>query len=92
MSRFNRVFVIVIDSMGIGNAPDAAKFDDEGADTLGHISDEVGTFLIPNLTKLGLANLLKYSLIVVSTIPVMVLYPFIQKHFVTGVMVGSVKG
>ena len=42
--------------------------------------------------KLGLANLLKYSLIVVSTIPVMVLYPFIQKHFVTGVMVGSVKG
>ena len=57
MSRFNRVFVIVIDSMGIGNAPDAAKFDDEGADTLGHISDEVGTFLIPNLTKLGLANL-----------------------------------
>lgn len=42
--------------------------------------------------KLGLANLLKYSLIVVSTIPVMLLYPFIQKHFVTGVMVGSVKG
>ncbi|MCR5776773.1 MAG: phosphopentomutase [Lachnospiraceae bacterium] len=57
MSRFNRVFVIVLDSMGIGNAPDAKDFDDEGADTLGHISDQVGTFLIPNLTKLGLANL-----------------------------------
>ena len=42
--------------------------------------------------KQGLADLLKYSLIVVSTIPVMLLYPFIQKHFVTGVMVGSVKG
>ena len=42
--------------------------------------------------KQGMANLLKYSLIVVSTIPVMILYPFIQKHFVTGVMVGSVKG
>ncbi len=42
--------------------------------------------------KQGMANLLKYSLIVVSTIPVMLLYPFIQKHFVTGVMVGSVKG
>lgn len=42
--------------------------------------------------KQGLANLLKYSLIVVSTIPVMLLYPFIQKHFVTGVMIGSVKG
>ncbi|UKI36288.1 MAG: hypothetical protein L6V93_20640 [Clostridiales bacterium] len=42
--------------------------------------------------KQGMANLLKYSLIVVSTIPVMLLYPFIQKHFVTGVMIGSVKG
>lgn len=57
MSRFKRVFVIVLDSMGIGNAPDAAEFDDLGADTLGHISDHVGTFLIPNLTKLGLANI-----------------------------------
>ena len=42
--------------------------------------------------KQGMANLLKYSLIVVSTIPVMILYPFIQKHFVSGVMIGSVKG
>ncbi|MCR5527519.1 MAG: phosphopentomutase [Lachnospiraceae bacterium] len=57
MSRFKRIFVIVLDSMGIGNAPDAAEFDDLGADTLGHISDHVGTFLIPNLAKLGLANL-----------------------------------
>lgn len=42
--------------------------------------------------KAGLADLLKYSLIIVSTVPVMILYPFIQKHFVTGVMIGSVKG
>ena len=42
--------------------------------------------------KAGLADLLKYALIIVSTVPVMILYPFIQKHFVTGVMIGSVKG
>lgn len=42
--------------------------------------------------KAGIADLLKYSLIIVSTVPVMLLYPFIQKHFVTGVMIGSVKG
>jgi ABC-type glycerol-3-phosphate transport system permease component len=36
--------------------------------------------------------LLKYSLIIVASVPVMVLYPFIQKHFVKGVMIGSLKG
>lgn len=40
----------------------------------------------------GLADLLKYSLIIVSTLPIMCLYPFIQKYFVKGVMIGSVKG
>lgn len=42
--------------------------------------------------KVGLSELLKYSLIVVSVIPVMIIYPFVQKHFVKGVMIGSVKG
>ncbi len=40
----------------------------------------------------GMADLLKYSLIVVASVPVMILYPFIQKHFAKGVMIGSVKG
>ena len=40
----------------------------------------------------ALVDLMKYSLIIVSSIPVMILYPFIQKHFVKGVMIGSVKG
>ncbi|MDR1599061.1 MAG: carbohydrate ABC transporter permease [Oscillospiraceae bacterium] len=40
----------------------------------------------------GLADLLKYSLIVVSSTPMLLLYPFIQKHFVKGVMVGAIKG
>lgn len=42
--------------------------------------------------KENLATLLKYSLIIVSSLPLMMLYPFIQKHFVKGMMVGSVKG
>jgi multiple sugar transport system permease protein/putative aldouronate transport system permease protein len=40
----------------------------------------------------GLALLLKYSLMVVGSIPMLVLYPFIQKHFVKGIMVGAIKG
>lgn len=42
--------------------------------------------------KQGLADLLKYSLIIVSSLPVWCIYPFIQKYFVKGVMIGSVKG
>ena len=38
------------------------------------------------------ADLMKYSLIIVTTIPMMIVYPFVQKHFVKGVMIGSVKG
>ena len=55
--RFDRVFVIVLDSLGIGAMADAGRFGDEGADTLGHISDTVEHLHIPNLAKLGLANL-----------------------------------
>ena len=42
--------------------------------------------------KKELVELMKYSLIIISSIPVLVLYPFIQRHFVKGVMIGSVKG
>ncbi|QFG47485.1 phosphopentomutase [Lapidilactobacillus dextrinicus] len=56
--RFKRVFGIVLDSIGIGEAPDAAKFGDEGADTLGHIGEFwQGKFSVPNLQKLGLGNI-----------------------------------
>ena len=40
----------------------------------------------------ALTEMMKYSLIIISCIPMMVLYPFIQKHFVKGVMIGAVKG
>ena len=55
--RFGRIFVIVIDSLGIGAMPDARRFGDAGADTLGHIDEKMSEFSIPNLRKLGLANL-----------------------------------
>ena len=57
--KYNRVFVVVIDSLGIGALPDAAKYGDEVADTLGHIADKQTSFKIPNLQKMGIANLKK---------------------------------
>lgn len=57
MSRFNRVFVVVCDSMGMGAMPDSAEFGDVGVDTLGHIAASVDSFHIPNLEKMGIANL-----------------------------------
>lgn len=53
---FNRVHLIVMDSVGIGQAPDAEKFNDKGADTLGHIA-EVAGLTIPNLENLGLGTI-----------------------------------
>ena len=55
--RFGRIFVIVIDSLGIGAMPDAALYGDEGADTLGHISEAAERFSIPHLRSMGLSNL-----------------------------------
>ena len=55
--RFNRIFTLVVDSWGFGSAPDAARFNDEGADTMGHIAEKVPTIKLPNLQKLGTFNL-----------------------------------
>ncbi len=57
MKKCKRIFVIVIDSLGIGEMPDAERFGDAGTNTLGHISESVDSFEIPNLQKLGTANL-----------------------------------
>ena len=57
MSKYHRIFVIVIDSLGIGAMPDAERFGDAGTNTLGHISESVERFHIPHLQSLGLANL-----------------------------------
>lgn len=58
MQKFNRVFVMVLDSLGIGAMKDSAKFGDIGVNTLQHVSESVDSFRIPNLQKLGMANLL----------------------------------
>jgi phosphopentomutase len=56
-SAFNRIFVIVMDSVGIGEAPDADLFGDKGADTLGHIAERMNGLNMPTLAKLGLGNI-----------------------------------
>ena len=57
MGRFKRIFTVVIDSLGAGALPDAADYGDGGTDTLGHIARAVESLRIPNLQRLGLANL-----------------------------------
>lgn len=57
MKKYKRIFTIVVDSLGVGALNDAADYGDVGTDTLGHISQSVETFDIPNLQKLGMANL-----------------------------------
>lgn len=52
--KFERIAVIVLDSVGIGELPDAPAFGDEGAHTLGHIAERVGGFDLPNLRRWGL--------------------------------------
>ncbi len=56
MGRYKRIFVIVMDSLGAGALADAGDYGDAGTDTLGHISECVEEFHIPNLQRLGLAN------------------------------------
>ena len=58
--KFNRIHLIVLDSVGIGEAPDADKFGDVGSDTLGHIAAVAG-LEIPNLETLGLGNIRELS-------------------------------
>ena len=57
MKNYDRVFVIVLDSLGIGAMPDSANFGDTGVDTFGHILEKMGSLEIPNLRKLGMLNL-----------------------------------
>lgn len=54
---FKRVFLVVMDSVGIGEAPDAADFNDSGADTLGHIAEAMNGLNMPTIGKLGLSNI-----------------------------------
>lgn len=59
MNKYKRVFVIVLDSLGIGAMPDSERFGDTGVDTFGHILEQMEMLEIPNLQKLGMLNLHK---------------------------------
>jgi phosphopentomutase len=54
---FKRIHLVVMDSVGIGEAPDAKAFGDEGSDTLGHIAEKMNGLKMPNLEKMGLSNI-----------------------------------
>ncbi|MCM3738806.1 phosphopentomutase [Oceanobacillus luteolus] len=54
---FKRIFLIVMDSVGIGEAPDARAYNDAGADTLGHIAKFMDGLDMPVMGKLGLSNI-----------------------------------
>lgn len=54
---FKRVILIVLDSVGVGELPDAYKFGDEGSNTLGHVTEKTGVEL-PNMGRLGLGNII----------------------------------
>ncbi|MEA0551966.1 phosphopentomutase [Lysinibacillus irui] len=54
---FNKIHVVVMDSVGIGEAPDAANFGDVGAHTLGHIAEKMNGLTMPVMESFGLANI-----------------------------------
>ncbi|OQY39621.1 MAG: phosphopentomutase [Spirochaetaceae bacterium 4572_7] len=57
MNNIERVTLIVLDSAGVGELPDADKFGDVGSNTFGHIADSCGGISLPNMENLGLGNL-----------------------------------
>jgi putative aldouronate transport system permease protein len=67
---------VVLRDILVSNQPDPSMIDD----------------LATLIEKQKVAEMLKYGLIVVASLPVLILYPFVQRYFVTGVMVGSIKG
>ena len=69
MKKYKRIFTIVLDSLGIGQMADSREYGDEGVNTLGHIAERVSNLNIPNLQKLGLANLCSLSNIPAVSMP-----------------------
>ena len=55
-------------------------------------TEQMGSNSVGMGEKIKMAEAIKYSVIVVSSLPVLIIYPFVQKHFVKGVMIGAVKG
>ena len=55
--KVNRVVIVVLDGAGIGALPDAARYGDEGSNTLGNLATKVGGLNLPHLARLGLGNI-----------------------------------
>ncbi|MBO1911522.1 phosphopentomutase, partial [Microvirga sp. 3-52] len=68
--EFKRIHVVVLDSVGIGEAPDANLFGDVGSDTLGHIAEAMNGLTMPNMAKLGLSNIREIEGVPVAKEPV----------------------
>lgn len=64
-----RAFVIVLDGVGVGEAPDAPDYGDEGSNTLGNLSRAVGGLSLPNLQRLGLGNILDVAGVAAAATP-----------------------
>ena len=71
--KYQRIFVLVIDSLGAGAMPDAAEYGDAGTDTLGHIAASVQSLQIPHLQRLGLANLHPLPQVPPAAVPILTL-------------------
>ena len=69
MRKYKRIFLVVIDSLGIGAMKDAVEYGDAGADTLGHIDQTVKELKLPAMEKLGLGNLCTLSHVASSDHP-----------------------
>ena len=69
MRKYKRIFLVVIDSLGIGAMKDAAEYGDAGADTLGHIDQTVKELKLPAMERLGLGNLCTLSHVAPSDHP-----------------------
>lgn len=59
--QYERVVLIVLDSVGVGELPDADQFGDVGANTLGHIVEQVPDIALPNLSKMGVGNIVSVA-------------------------------
>ncbi|SDW18411.1 phosphopentomutase [Marinococcus luteus] len=68
--KYPRVFLVVMDSVGIGEAPDAEEYGDKGADTLGHIAQHMNGIKIPNLERMGLGNIREIPGVEASASPI----------------------
>ncbi|WP_416828797.1 phosphopentomutase [Ectobacillus polymachus] len=67
---FKRIFLVVMDSVGIGEAPDAEAFGDKGCDTFGHIAEKMNGLNMPNISKLGLSNIREVKGIEIAKKPI----------------------